>query len=180
MFCRMHQGSPKNLFVTFTSDSSPELGCCVPPPTSILAALIPRLLFHGRCHGHTAGEGSASEACALFLCHSRAQAAGAKNPGSFLASLCREVSQTHDRALGAGDGADFTGEVVEGTRLLRWSGASNGIGSHRLASVKAGVSQIAERPHRIGFARLRHKKTLCSDERGDASGLPFVGRTAVC
>src|ERR1019366_6371385 len=30
-------------------------------PTSILASLIPRPLFHGRCHGHTAGEGPLSK-----------------------------------------------------------------------------------------------------------------------
>ncbi len=47
-----------------------------------------------------------------------------------------------------------------GTRLLRWSGASNGIGSHHIASENAGVSQIGEPSHRIGFARVRHKKTL--------------------
>jgi len=60
-----------------------------------------------------------------------------------------------------------------GTRLLRWSGGSYGIGPHRIVSEKAGVSQIEEPSHRIGFARLRHKKTHFSD---DVRLLSYVSR----
>src|ERR1019366_7161937 len=86
MFCRMLSRFSKEPICQYYLRFLARIRLLRSAPTSILASLIPRPLFHGRCHGHTAGEGSASEACALFLCHSRAEAAGAKNPGSFFAS----------------------------------------------------------------------------------------------
>ncbi|MDO8430893.1 MAG: hypothetical protein Q7S58_00640 [Candidatus Binatus sp.] len=50
--------------------------------------------------------------------------------------------------------------MVEGIRLLSWPGDCNGIGSDRIASENARVSQNREPSHHFGFARLRHKKTL--------------------
>ena|SRR5208282_439880 len=62
------------------------------------------------------------------------------------------------------------------TRLLRWSGASDGIGSHRIGLEKARVSQNGEPSHRIGFARLRHKKTPVRD----ACSPSFGARSTAC
>ena len=63
--------------------------------------------------------------------------------------------------------------MVEGTRLLRWSGASNGIGSHRIALEMARVSQIAEPALPFRFARLRHSSGSFWDDRGDPSWAPM-------
>ena len=48
--------------------------------------------------------------------------------------------------------------MIEGTRLLRWSGESYRIGSHRIGSEKASVSQIEEPSRQFGFAWIRHSR----------------------
>ena len=108
----------------------------------------------------------------LFLCHSRAKRRIPDLTWPELGfRLCQRVLILATRAHG---------RPAKGTRLLRWSGASTGIGSasDRIGKCEGFPNREALASYRICSPQTQ--KDTISDGRGDCFGPLFVGRAPVC